>query len=143
MNKFIALLIAAGAVSSASAGVSVGVSIDINQPGVYGRVTLGTGPVPMLVNPEPVIIAPAPVAMQMAPIYLYVPLEHQRHWAKYCARYHACGQRVFFVQEKWVKDRYQQHQRDVERDRREHRQPEHSDRDHRDQRDHKEGDGRP
>ncbi len=137
MKKFVFLLIAAAALTSAGAGTSVGVSIDINQPGVYGRINIGNVAPPMVVYPQPVIIAPAPMALQTAPIYLYVPLQHQRHWVKYCARYQACGQRVFFVQEKWVKERYQQHQRDVERDRREHRQTEHSDRDHHDQRDHR------
>ena len=140
MNKFVALLVVAAAAASASAGTGVGVSIDINQPGVYGRINIGNVAPPMLVYSQPVIIAPAPVGVQMQPIYLYVPPGHQKNWAKHCARYNACGQPVYFVQEKWVKERYQQHQRDVERDRREHHQPEHSDRDHRD---HKEGEGRP
>ncbi len=146
MNKFAALLIVAGAAASASAGTNVGVSIDINQPGVYGRINIGNVAPPMVVYPQPVIIAPAPMAVQQQPIYLYVPPGHQKNWARHCARYNACGQPVYFVQEKWVKERYQQHQRDAERDRREHRQSGHSDRDqrdHRDQRDRKEGDARP
>ena len=127
MNKFLALLIAVGAVTSASAGTSVGVSIGINQPGVYGRINIGDVAPPMLVYPQPVIMVPSPIAVQQQPIYLYVPTEHQKHWAKHCARYNACGQRVYFVQEQWVRERYQQQQRghDGERDHREHDRGEH------------------
>ena len=49
--------------------VNIGVSIGINQPGVYGRIDIGNndyGP-PALVYPQPVIIAPPAVA---APVML-------------------------------------------------------------------------
>jgi hypothetical protein len=122
MNKFVALIIAAGAITSASAGTNVGVSIDINQPGVYGRINIGNVAPPTVVYAQPMIIAPAPVAVQMEPIYLYVPPAHQKNWAKHCKHYNACGQPVYFVQEKWVRERYQQQQREHqgERDHREH-----------------------
>ena len=103
----IALLACAAASGQVLAQTSVGVSIGINQPGVYGRINIGNYPQPVLVAPQPVIIVPAPVAVQRQPIYLYVPPGHQQNWAKHCARYNACGQPVYFVQEQWVRERYQ------------------------------------
>jgi hypothetical protein len=91
----------------AHAQTSVGVSIGINQPGVYGRINIGDVPRPALVLPQPVIIAPQPYVEQRRPIYLYVPPEHQRNWRRYCGRYGACGQPVYFVQEQWVRERYE------------------------------------
>ena len=102
----IALFAGACACGAVLAQTSVGVSIGINQPGVYGRVDIGNYPQPVLVYPQPVIIAPAPVLVQRQPIYLYVPPGHQKHWGKHCARYNACGQPVYFVQEQWVRERY-------------------------------------
>ncbi len=109
MKKFTSLLLIAGALVSAAAvaQTNVGVSIGINQPGVYGRVDIGNYPQPVLINPQPVIIVQQPVAVVRQPIYLYVPPGHQKHWGKHCMHYNACGQPVYFVQEQWVRDRYQ------------------------------------
>jgi len=107
MNKLLAFALAAAAAGPAVAQTSVGVSIGINQPGVYGRINIGDVPRPALVLPEPVIIAPPRVAVQRAPIYLYVPPAHQQDWRRYCGRYSACGQPVYFVQERWVRERYE------------------------------------
>jgi hypothetical protein len=114
MKKTTTLLLAALGVlaalagGSASAQTSVGVSIGINQPGVYGRINIGNYPQPVLVTPQPVIIVQQPVAVVRQPIYLYVPPGHQKHWGKHCYRYNACGQPVYFVQEQWVRERYRQ-----------------------------------
>jgi len=99
-------LVAAMAVPAA-AQTSVGVSVTINQPGVYGRVDIGNLPPPAVVLPQPVVIAPTPVAVYQRPVYLYVPPGHQKNWAKHCARYAACGQPVYFVQEAWVRERWE------------------------------------
>jgi hypothetical protein len=104
MKKLVALMLAIGAAGSACA--QVGVSVGINAPGVYGRVNVGPLPPEALIAPAPVIIAPPSLAVARAPIYLYVPPEHRLHWARYCGRYAACGQPVYFVQENWVHDRY-------------------------------------
>ena len=37
---------------------------------------------------------------------MYVPPGHAKNWAKHCGRYNACGQPVYFVQERWVHDEY-------------------------------------
>ena len=108
MKKTItALALAVGAVGATIAQPSVGVSIGINQPGVYGRINIGDVPRPALVLPQPVIIVPPQVVVERRPIYLYVPPEHQRDWRRYCGRYGACGQPVYFVQESWVRERYE------------------------------------
>jgi len=107
-----ALLAIAG--SAAQAQVSVGASVNINVPGVYGRVDIGAPAgvafvAPPVVYAEPVVIAPTPVAVRQRPIYLYVPEAHQRDWRHHCAAYGACGQPVYFVREQWVHERYVQH----------------------------------
>ncbi|MEP7099219.1 MAG: hypothetical protein ABI781_01835, partial [Burkholderiales bacterium] len=99
---------AIGALGTAAAQPSVGVSIGIHQPGVYGRINIGDVPPPALVLPQPVLIAPPRVAVQRAPIYLYVPPAHQQNWRRYCGRYGACGQPVYFVRDQWVRERYTQ-----------------------------------
>ncbi|HEX7384949.1 MAG TPA: hypothetical protein VF291_11595 [Burkholderiaceae bacterium] len=108
MKRLVALALVAGAAVAvpAFAETNVGVSIGINQPGVYGRIDIGNYPPPAVVYPQPVVIAPTPVAVYQRPIYLYVPPGHQKHWAKHCAQYNACGQPVYFVQESWVRDHY-------------------------------------
>ncbi len=45
--------------------------------------------------------------MQRQPIYLYVPSAQQQNWGRYCGRYGACGQPVYFVRDEWVRERYQ------------------------------------
>jgi hypothetical protein len=98
---------ALGAVGAAVAQTSVGVSIGINQPGVYGRIDIGNLPPPPVVVPQPVVVVPGPYVVERRPIYLYVPPDQQRDWRRYCGRYGACGQPVYFVREEWVRDRYE------------------------------------
>jgi hypothetical protein len=108
MTRIALLALVLSAPLSALAQTGVGVSIGINQPGVYGRIDIGNLPPPPVILPRPVLIAPPAVAVQAAPpLYLYVPPGHQKHWAKHCAEYGACGQPVYFVQEKWVRERYE------------------------------------
>ncbi len=107
MKKIIALLLAASAIGQVAAETRVGVSIGINQPGVYGRIDIGDLPRPALVYAQPVIIAPPPIIYERRPIYLYVPTVHQHDWRRYCGRYNACGQPVYFVQDQWVRERYE------------------------------------
>jgi len=104
--KRICLALAMAAIGSSSFATDVGVSVSVNQPGLYGRIDIGHVPVaPVLVYPQPVIIARPQVVVQQQPIYLHVPPGHEKHWDKHCAKYNACGQPVYFVREDW----YQQH----------------------------------
>lgn len=108
MKKFIVSALCLVSASAALAQTSVGVSIGIRQPGVYGRVDIGDAPRPQVVQPQPVIIVQQPQYVERRPIYLYVPPAHQADWGRYCGRYSACGQPVYFVQEQWVRERYEQ-----------------------------------
>ena len=79
MNKHLVIfsigsLLAAGAFGETSVGVSIG----INQPGVYGRIDIGNYPRPAVVYGQPIIIAPQPMVVRPQPVYLYVPPGHQR-----------------------------------------------------------------
>jgi hypothetical protein len=134
----IACAVMACTAGPAAAAPDVGVSIGINQPGVYGRINIGNQPPPVLVMQQPVIIRPGPVAVQREPIYLYVPPAHRTQWSRYCGNYAACGQPVYFVQERWVEERWERehhgkghgrgHDRDRGRDDRHHDRD--GDRDH-------------
>ncbi len=105
--KLLAILtLAAAAVLPAHAGTNIGVTIGINAPGQYGRIDINNYPQVQLVAPQPIVYAPSPVAIYQRPIYLYVPQTHQTNWGRYCGRYGACGQPVYFVQENWVRDEY-------------------------------------
>jgi hypothetical protein len=86
-----------------AADIDVGVSIGISQPGVYGRIDIGTYPQPQVIVAQPVIIQrPSRVP---PPVYLWVPPGHQKNWKKHCGGYNACGVPVYFVQDNW----YQEH----------------------------------
>lgn len=107
MKKFlIAATIVTLASSALAATANVGVTIDVGQPGFYGRIVLGNVPQPQVIYTAPVIIQQAPVNVVRQPIYLRVPPGHEKNWGKYCNRYNACGQPVYFVQNTWYRDVY-------------------------------------
>lgn len=116
MKKLLAIALTLGALAPAFAQTSVGVSIGINQPGVYGRIDIGNFPQPQLVYAQPVIITRPVQYVQQQPVYLYVPPGHQKNWRKHCGRYNACGQPVYFVKEQWVRERYEENHRGDRRD---------------------------
>lgn len=76
----------------------VGVSIGISQPGFYGRIDIGNTQ-PVLIYPQPVIIAPPAYGVRQRPIYMRVPPGHSKDWKRYCSRYSACNQPVYFVRD--------------------------------------------
>jgi len=120
----------AGSISAASAA-DVGVSIQFSQPGVYGRVDIGQFPQPQVIVQQPVLIAPVPAGPPPEPVYLWVPLEHRKHWDRYCGQYHACGVPVYFVNHVWYKDHVLAHRgRAEERHEREGRPEERGREDH-------------
>ena len=82
MKKLLAIAIALGTLAPAFAQTSVGVSIGINQPGVYGRIDIGNFPQPQLIYAQPILIAPPVRYVQQQPVYLYVPPGHQKNWGK-------------------------------------------------------------
>jgi len=117
--------IAAGAAASfaiqtlALAG-DVSVSVNLNTPGLYGQLTIGDLPAPELLLPRAVVAVPAAVvvgAEPLPPLYLHVPPGHEKHWAKHCREYNACGRQVYFVSDRWYNEVYTPQYRDRERDR--------------------------
>jgi hypothetical protein len=106
MKTLAILTLAAAAVLPAQAATNIGISIGINAPGQYGRIDIDNYPQPVLRRPQPIVYAPSTVAAFQRPIYLYVPQAHQANWGRYCGRYSACGQPVYFVEETWVRDEY-------------------------------------
>lgn len=106
MKLLLCALAALSAASPVFAGdVNVGVSISVDQPGLYGRIDIGNVPPPRLIYARPVIVRAPPVVVE-EPLYLHVPPGHARHWSKHCREYDACGRRVFFVDERWYNDVY-------------------------------------
>jgi hypothetical protein len=95
-------LLAVAAMPARAADVDVGVSIGINQPGVYGRIDIGRFPQPQLIVQRPVVIYQQARAPQ--PVYMHVPPGHRKNWRKHCGAYGACGTPVYFVQERWYQD---------------------------------------
>jgi hypothetical protein len=106
-SAFIAFALAACA--TAWSAVDVGVGVTIRQPGVYGRIEIGTNtPPPPVIYRQPVVIAQPPVIVAEPPMYLYVPPGHAKKWRKHCHKYDACGRQVYFVREEWVRTQYVQ-----------------------------------
>lgn len=84
----------------------VGVSVQIGEPGFYGRIDIGNFPQPQLIHPQPIVIQPVPVGVVRQPIYLRVPPGHAKNWRKHCSKYNACGQPVYFVEDGWYNTVY-------------------------------------
>jgi hypothetical protein len=118
--------------ATAAHAADVGVSVQISQPGVYGRVDIGRFPQPEVVVAQPVIIGrPAP---RVEPVYMWVPPGHRARWSRYCGQYHACGVPVYFVQDRWYGEHVRPHAQgrdggraDFREDRREDRRDERRD----------------
>lgn len=106
--KRLCLALAAAALSApAWAGPDVGVSVDISQPGFYGRIDIGhVGAPPVLIYPQPVIVAAPRAVVVPRPVYMHVPPGHAKHWHKHCGRYDACGRPVYFVRDDWYHKHY-------------------------------------
>ena len=102
------LMIAASllAFTASAMAADVGVSIQIGQPGFYGRLDIGDFPPPQVIYPQLVIIERPSRYVPQLPIYLRVPPGHAKQWSKHCHAYNACGQPVYFVQETWYTHAY-------------------------------------
>jgi hypothetical protein len=140
--KIIAASLLALSFTSAFAS-DVGVSINIGQPGFYGRIDIGDYPQPQVIYRQPVLVERPVRYVESAPIYLRVPPGHAKNWSKHCRAYRACGQRVYFVQDRWYTNEYAPRYRAQHghHDRRDDRRDHHVDRrdDRRDDRGHGRG----
>ena len=105
--------------ASGAAAADVGVSVQISQPGVYGRIDIGRFPQPQVVVAQPVIIM-RPVVVHQAPppqpVYMWVPPGHRQNWRRHCGKYNACGVPVYFVQDQWYGEHVQGHGKDKHKD---------------------------
>ncbi|MFT7772855.1 hypothetical protein [Roseateles sp.] len=108
--KKILPLVALALIASAAQAADVGVSVQIGQPGFYGRIDIGNVAPPPVVVAQPVWVQRRPVHVE--PVYMRIPPGHQKHWAKHCARYNACDVPVYFVREDWYQQRYARPQND-------------------------------
>jgi hypothetical protein len=91
--------------SSPAAAADVGVSVQVSQPGVYGRIDIGRFPQPQVVVAQPVVVARPVAVAPVQPVYMWVPPGHRKNWKKHCRDYGACGVPVYFVRHDW----YDQH----------------------------------
>ena len=96
-----ALLAAASAPARAA---DVGVSVNIGQPGFYGRIDIGDYPPPQVIYQQPRIVRQ--VEVDRPPVYLHVPPGHARNWRRHCGAYNACDERVYFVRNSWYEREY-------------------------------------
>jgi len=109
MNKLLlslGLLVSVTALQETANAADVGVSVNIYQPGFYGRIDVGRVPQPAVIYAQPMIIEQRPMIVMREPIYLRVRPGHEKHWDKNCRRYNACGQPVYFVQDNWYREVY-------------------------------------
>jgi hypothetical protein len=104
MKRILMAMAMTVAAATLSAPAAAQVSVNIGQPGFYGRIDIGGLPPPPLLFPEPLMIQRAPVGRP--PLYLRVPPGHARDWRRHCRHYGACGERVYFVQDNWYRDEY-------------------------------------
>lgn len=102
--KKIILALSLTLLAAAAQATDVGVSVQVGQPGFYGRIDIGNVAPPPVVLAEPVWVQRRPV--NVAPVYMRIPPGHQKNWSKHCSKYNACGMPVYFVREDWYQDRY-------------------------------------
>ncbi len=112
MKHFLKLaFVAAGLTASLTAGAAdIGVSVQISEPGFYGRIDIGRFPQPQVVVQQPVMVMP-PYARPLQPVYMWVPPGHRKDWKKHCGAYGACGVPVYFVADDWYDRQVQPHAR--------------------------------
>lgn len=111
MSLIPALAVAvAGLTTGTAQAVDVGVSVQISQPGVYGRIDIGRFPQPQVYVAQPVIVhAPRGYASPVQPVYMWVPPGHRKNWRKHCGSYGACGVPVAFVRDDWYEHEVRPH----------------------------------
>ena len=123
MKRFLfAAAIATTSLITPAFAADVGVSLSIGQPGFYGQIDIGDFPQPQVIYRQPRVIER--VSPDRAPIYLRVPPGHAKNWKKHCREYNACGERVYFVQDKWYNREYVPRYQEQHRDRRDDRRDE-------------------
>lgn len=139
MKRFILASAIAISMITPAFATDVGVSVNVGEPGFYGRLDIGDAPPPRVIYAQPRVVEH--VVVESPPVYLRVPQDHARHWRRYCHQYDACGERVYFVQDDWYNREYAPHYREQHGNRGDERR-EHHDDDHDHDRGHDRGDDR-
>ena len=101
------LLLLLAAVVVPTWAADVGVSVNVGQPGFYGRIDIGNVPPPQVIYAQPIIVQH--VAQPPQPVYLRVPPGHAKKWSKHCHKYDACTRPVYFVKDDWYNNVYVPH----------------------------------
>ena len=104
--KRLMFAMAAMTLSASALAADVAVSAGMGQLNYYGRIEIDNASRPELIYAAPIVIEPIPAGVVASPIYLHVPPGHAKNWGRHCARYNACGQPVYFVQEQWYQQKY-------------------------------------
>ena len=129
----VAATLSTSILSTSALAADVGVSVSIGQPGFYGRLDIGGYPQPQVIYSQPRVVQR--VYEEREPVYMRVPPGHAKNWRRYCHRYNACGERVYFVQDNWYSHeyapRYQEQHHGQRDDHRDERGNDHRDDDHR------------
>lgn len=124
--------IAVATLGTPAFATDVGISVSIGQPGFYGRIDLGRYPSrPQVIYGQPRMIERSVIVRD--PVYLRVPPGHRKNWGKHCGQYNACGEQVYFVQDRWYEREYAPQYRN------QHRSQQNDYRDDRDDRGNKHG----
>ncbi len=110
--------LAALTLPAAAAQVEVGVSVQISQPGVHGRIDIGRFPQPQVFVAQPVYVErPRYMLVQPQPVYMWVPPGHRRNWKAHCRAYGACAAPVVFVRDDWYDSQVRPHGQGDDRNR--------------------------
>ena len=104
MKRLLAVAVLVVAAAAIPAQADIGLTINLGEPGFFGRIDIGDFPAPQLINRTARTIQRVPT--NRAPVYLLVPPGHAKHWKKHCHEYNACDQRVFFVSDEWYNREY-------------------------------------
>lgn len=110
MRRLFLIAVLLAAATAPARAADVGVSVNIGQPGFYGRIDIGDYPPPQLIYQQPRIVRR--VEVDRPPVYLHVPPGHARNWRRYCGAYNACDERVYFVRNSWYEREYVPRYRD-------------------------------
>jgi len=126
--------------ATSALAADIDVIIPIGEPGYYGLIDIYGYSRPRVIYREPIAVEWVPIDRR--PIYLRVPLKHRKHWRRYCHHYHACGERVYFVDDVWYHREYVPRYREYHRhhrreDRRDYRHDRREDRRREDRRDYR------
>lgn len=97
-TKSLFAVVAITASMASAAQAQAYINIDVGGafvPGVYGQISIGNNVPPPLMDAQPVVVGRPNYGA--APIYLHVSIDEYRDWGRYCSRYRACNQPVYFI----------------------------------------------